>query len=369
MRSLDPQALGDISRGSAVLGSGGGGDPYLGTLAALRSCEAYGQPTLIDASELADDALVASCAVFGAPMPFIEKLTSGAELYNAYERLVERLGRPLDALVPIEAGGVNMLIPFIMAARVGLPVVDGDWIGRAFPSLNLQMTTLYGLSVCPVVIADEHGNSVCVEAIDNDWADRLCRAAAVEFGATAASASTSVTGAQLKEAAILGSVTRAQEIGEAVRKAAEHKEDPVARLLSETGGYELFRGKIVDVQRTTADSTTFGSVIVQGFNEQAETRLTVHFRNENLVAQLETGEVLAVTPDVITLIDSDTGQAITTDRLRYGFRVIVLGMAVDEKWRTPAGVELGGPRAFGYDVDYAPIEQLAPQRGTETASA
>jgi uncharacterized protein len=63
-------------------------------------------------------------------------------------------------------------------------------------------------------------------------------------------------------------------------------------------------------------------------------------------------------PDLITVIDSQTGQAITTERLHYGFRVILLGIPCDAQWRTPAGVALGGPRHFGYDIEYTPIERL-----------
>jgi DUF917 family protein len=136
----------------------------------------------------------------------------------------------------------------------------------------------------------------------------------------------------------------------------------VARLLSETGGFDLFRGKIIDVQRRTEQSTTVGEVAIDGLGAHASERLTVWFKNENLVAQLDSGRLLASTPDIITIIDADTGQAITTDRLRYGFRVIVLGMPVDDKWRTPAGVALGGPRSFGFDVDYVPVERLAAVR-------
>jgi len=95
--------------------------------------------------------------------------------------------------------------------------------------------------------------------------------------------------------------------------------------------------------------------------------MTVSFQNENLVAWLD-GEVVAAVPDLITIIDAETGDAITTERLRYGFRVIVLGIPCDEKWRTPAGVELGGPRHFGYDFDFVPLEQLAARRAVAGAT-
>ncbi|HET6449092.1 MAG TPA: DUF917 domain-containing protein [Conexibacter sp.] len=368
MTLLTAEELRDISRGSAVLAAGGGGDPYLGTLAAINAVEQYGPPRLIDPDEVPDDATVACPAVAGAPLPFIEKLTLGRELEVAYEALNRRVGHSPFALMSAEAGGVNMMIPLLMAARLGLPVVDADCMGRAFPEAPLTTLTLHDIGICPVAIADEHGNVVMVEAIDNYWADPLCRAAYVEMGASVGVCATPITGAQVREAGVLRSVTRAREIGRAIRVAAERKEDPVSQLLEVTGGFELFRGKIVDVERRTERGWTVGQVVVEGFGADAGPRLTIEFRNENLVARRESGEVLATVPDIITVIDADTGQAITTERLRYGFRVIVFGMPADEQWRTPQGAELAGPRHFGIDLDFVPIETLAAQHEIRSAT-
>ena len=90
--------------------------------------------------------------------------------------------------------------------------------------------------------------------------------------------------------------------------------------------------------------------------------MTVSFQNENLVAKLD-GHIVASVPDLITILDADSGEAITTERLRYGNRTILLGLPCDGKWRTPAGVALGGPRHFGYDFDYVPIEKLGEHHG------
>jgi DUF917 family protein len=62
-------------------------------------------------------------------------------------------------------------------------------------------------------------------------------------------------------------------------------------------------------------------------------------------------------PDLITVLDIETGEPITTEGLRYGFRVVVLGMPCTPKWRTPEGLALVGPRYFGYEIDYVPVEE------------
>ena len=55
------------------------------------------------------------------------------------------------------------------------------------------------------------------------------------------------------------------------------------------------------------------------------------------------------------MLDTETGEPITTETLRYGQRVTVLGAPCDERWRTPEGLALVGPRYFGYDHEYEPI--------------
>jgi uncharacterized protein len=74
---------------------------------------------------------------------------------------------------------------------------------------------------------------------------------------------------------------------------------------------------------------------------------------------LEQGRVLASVPDVISVLDSESAQAIGTERIRYGQRVTVIAFPCDPVWRTGPGLAATGPRAFGYDFDYSPVEQLA----------
>jgi DUF917 family protein len=81
-------------------------------------------------------------------------------------------------------------------------------------------------------------------------------------------------------------------------------------------------------------------------------------QNENLVA-LERGRVLACVPDLITVLDTETADAIPTERIRYGQRVTVIAFPCDPVWRTEKGIAATGPRAFGYDFDYLPVEGLA----------
>jgi DUF917 family protein len=359
VRELDEQAVQDISRGGAVLATGGGGDPYLGTLAALKALEEFGRPRVITVDELSDDDLVVGSAIVGAPVPVIEKLSFGREMVAAYQALRRELDRPITALMPAEAGGINGVTSIALAARLGLPIVDADGMGRAYPELDMTTFTLHGIGPTPAAMADENGNTVVVNAIDGRWSEKLLRPISTVFGAMAPLVGWPLTGAQIRTAAVHGVLSHSQAIGRALREAAEAKVDPIEQLLAASGGIELFCGKIVALERRTERGWTFGEAVVEGFGVRAGASVRVAFQNENLVVSRDDGTVLATVPALVTLIDAETGHAITTDRLRYGFRVIVLGIPCDAQWRTDAGVALGGPRRFGYDLDYVPIEELA----------
>jgi DUF917 family protein len=361
VRRLDAEALRDLARGAAIFGAGGGGDPYLGELAALRALEEHGPPVLAEAAELPDDALVVMAIMVGAPVPLVEKLAFGNELVSAYRAVAELLDRPPAAVMSPEIGGINSILPIALGAQLGLPVIDADAMGRAYPEIHQVTLTLFGVSASPFALADEHGNTLVLRGVTNEWVERLARAAVMEFGAICPGVGYAVSVARLREAAILGSVSRAQAVGRAMRVARGGKASVIDAVLQITGGLRLFTGKVVDLDRQTRRGWSMGRALIEGAGEHRGTLMTIDFQNENLIASVG-DEVVAMAPDLITVVEQDEGTAITSENLRYGLRVGVIAMPCDQRWRTPAGIALGGPRHFGYDLDYAPVERLAAQR-------
>src|SRR5499427_7386560 len=354
-RLLDPDALRALARGCAVLGAGGGGDPYLGLLQALQATEDYGPVLLVDIDELPDDSLIMPCGGIGAPTVSIEKIENGDEGGRLLEHLEFLTGRRVAALMAAEIGGSNGLLPICWAARMGLPVADADGMGRAFPEVPQVTMHLAGISPSPAVMTDERGNLVLFQTISGPWMERLERAASVEFGGAASSTEFSLTAAQARQATVRNSVSLALRIGEAIGSATG---SPVAALIAELGAFSLISGKISDVERRTIKGFARGSVVIEGLREDAGRLIRLELQNENLVA-LEQGRLLASVPDLITVLDSETADAIATESIRYGQRVTVIAFACDPVWRTERGIAVAGPRAFGYDLDYKPVEELA----------
>ena len=136
-RLLTAVDLAVLASGATFLGSGGGGDPYAARLAVEAALAAGGTIELVGIEAFADDAFLAPCGWIGAPTVSAEKLPSGREAVLGLRRLEEICGRRVDAVLPIEIGGSNGLAPLILAAKLGLPVVDCDGMGRAFPSASL----------------------------------------------------------------------------------------------------------------------------------------------------------------------------------------------------------------------------------------
>jgi DUF917 family protein len=356
MRQISASALDDIARGAAVLGTGGGGDPYIGKLMAQGTLRRCGDVNLLDPMELADDDLVVPSAMMGAPTVMVEKIPRGEEIVTAFKALQTYLGKPVRATMSCEAGGLNSTTPFTVAAELGIPLVDGDMMGRAFPELQMCTPTLYGVTATPMAIADEKGNSAIINTIDNRWTETLARTLTIDMGCSAMIALYPMTGKQVKETCVLNTISLLERIGKTIRESRERHADPVDAVRQATNGYLIWRGKVGDVQRRTETGFARGEAVIAGVDEFDGRSLRIAFQNEFLVAQTD-NDVLATTPDLITILDDETGEPITTEGLRYGFRVSVLSMAGDPRWRTPEGLAVVGPGYFGYDIPYVPIEQ------------
>ena len=325
---------------------------------ALQAIEQYGPVELVTPDELPENSLAVPVAMMGAPTVFAEKLPSGAEIGRALQALSHHLGRDVSCLVPIEAGGLNSMLPLALGASLHLPVLDLDGMGRAFPELQMVTFHLGGISATPMVLADEKGNQSLLQTIDNDWTERLARVLTVQMGGAAMMAIYSMTVRHASIYGIQGAVSLAERIGKVVREEHTMNVPPVDALVAAGGGQRLFSGKIIDVLRRTTGGFVRGNVTIEGVGDCHGYQMVVFFQNENLAAALD-GEVVASVPDLVVALDAETGLPVTTEALRYGLRVIVVGLPCAAQWRTPEGLAVVGPQYFGYDIEYRPIEQVS----------
>jgi uncharacterized protein len=356
VRKFHAAQLDDLAFGAAVLGTGGGGNPYVGKLLAREAIRAHGPITIVDPEEVPDDALVVPTAMMGAPTIMVEKVPAGNEVVVAFKALEKYLGRPITHTVAAEAGGLNSITPFTLAAQIALPVVDADLMGRAFPELQMCLPSLYGVSATPMAMADEKGNSVVINTISNRWTERIARSVTMDMGCAALIALYPMTGKQLKEMTIPRTLLLAEDIGRVARQTRSAHGDVVTTVEERIGGLRLFQGKIVDIARRTDSGFAKAEARLEGSGPSAGSTLVLEVQNEHLVARVD-GGIAASVPDLIIMLDSESGQPITTEEMRYGFRVTVIAAPCDPRWRTAEGLEVVGPRYFGYDVEFVPIEE------------
>jgi DUF917 family protein len=386
---LEPLAI-----GAWILGAGGGGSPYHAYLNIRQLYRAGRRVVLIDPASLGDDDLVAVVSNMGAPLVGQERL-SDPEIAARPVRLMEKyLGRSFHAVMSLEIGGGNAIQPLLVAAVLGLPVVDADCMGRAFPEAQMTSFAIGDLQMFPLTLADVRDNAVVVaRAASWPWMERISRRVCVAVGSIAATCKAPRTGREIRQWGILHSVTRAIGIGRAVLAARAGHDDPIAAVVAHTDGKRLFRGKVVDVDRRTTEGFLRGTTRLAGVDEDRGRALVLEFQNEFLMGllldaprpgdargdggRLAHGEALptglarpidscvpvpyVMTPEIICVMDTFAGEAIGTETLRYGQRVTVVALPCAPILTSEKGLTLVGPRAFGYDIDFRSVFP-APRR-------
>ena len=364
---LDAEALEDALIGSSYLGCGGGG-----TLTAARELVASDLAAglsyrLLDVAKLGDDDWVASpyalesLAPMGAEMQArLDAIDTAVDLpVNASFRLLEDyLGKTFAAVIVGEIGPHSMAEALSLAARLGLPSLDADTVGRATPEINQHSVRVAGHDITPAAAVTLFGDEVILRKVaDPSREEDVFRSLSVVsrlVGVTDAAIPGSV--ARAENVLVKNSVSLAISIGTAVRVAKASGRDPIEAARAAGDGYRIFDGVVGDSNWEDKDGFLVGDVMVHGRGEFNGQLLLLDYKNEHLVATRD-GKVIATCPDLITMVDKDSFEGIGNPDFHAGQAVTVLAYRAPSLWRRPAGLEVFAPRYFGYDVDYVPVEE------------
>jgi hypothetical protein len=307
------------------------------------------------AEALGDEDWVAVVSNMGAPLVGQERLADGRNIARAVRLMEEHRGVSFRAVMALEIGGGNGVQPLMAAALLGIPVVDADTMGRAYPEAQMTSVAVGALCPYPLTSVDPRGLESIVEKVPSwKWMERVSRKICVEYGSVAATCKAPRTGREVKEWGILGTTSKAIAIGGAVRDAQARHTDPIEAILAVEPGKVLFRGKVVDVERRTTEGFLRGRTTVGGLDADRGARVVLDFQNEWIVAWRD-GEAMAMSPDLICILDSVSGENVGTETIRYGQRVTIIALPPPPVFATPEGLRFVGPRAFGYDLDYRPV--------------
>jgi hypothetical protein len=374
---ITPADLSALALGSGILACGGGGNPYYGQLVARQLIAEHGSVQVIDLEEIAPDALVLCTAIMGAPLVGIEKPPSLRALRAAFDAAARSLGERLAAFVAVEVGGIQSVLPLLLGALTGRPVIDGDGMGRAFPEAQMCTFLIYGMRpALPCACSDDHGLLWRLPSIPIrlpgghvGGTGRLGRVVGLGIERVFRSYCAAKGGwiyftftldrPFMERALVRGSIRLALQLGRAVERMAAEGGDPSEAILSVSGGRRLFRGRIVDVERRFRTGHDWGTLRLEGVDADRGRHAEIAFKNEYLILRVDQQVVLTV-PDLITLVETDSGTPVTTEVVRTGLRVSVLGLRSSPLYHTPEALRVAGPRAFGYDLPFVSLDAQGP---------
>ena len=348
--------------GAVFLATGGGGDPYVPRLMAQRVIDEHGPVDLIAVEDLDDDAYVVGIGGVGAPTASLELLPSLDDAAQILEIFEEHVGRKVDAVVSFEIGGANSLIPIVAAAGRGIPVVDGDGMGRALPEAQMMTYPIAGVAPTPAVALDYEGNYATLTTGNTLTYERHIRSLAQAMGGMITTAEHPMSGAELKEAIVPDTISFSIEIGRVLREHRGNARDTFKPLQDAFDGsiygdlFHLCSGKVTDYSSRIVGGYDVGEAVIEPFDGNLPpVRLSV--KNEFLTA-FAGDQLMASVPDLITILDFETSMPINAERLRYGQRVTVLGVGCPDFYRSETALRVVAPRCFGFDFEFDPIERL-----------
>jgi len=364
---FDAQALEDTLLGSSYLGCGGGGS-LEAARELIRSDLAEGISfSILDVAQLGDDDWVASPYALESLAPVdpsmrdrLEKLGVAVDepVTASFRLLEDYLGKKFSAVIVGEIGPLSMAEALSLAARLGVPSLDADTVGRATPEINQHSVRVAGHAITPAAAVSQFGDEVILKSVaDPSREEDVFRALSVVsrlVGVTDAA----IPGAVAKADNVLvqKSLGLAASIGKAVREAMQGGSDPVEAARAAGDGYLLFEGVVGSSNWADSEGFLVGDVTVHGTGAFQGQSLLLDYKNEHLVAR-RNGEVIATCPDLITMIDRKSYEGIGNPDFSEGQAVSVLAYRAASLWRRPEGLDVFAPRYFGYDVDYIPVEQ------------
>ena len=303
-----------LSIGCYILGCGGGGSPHLASIEAKQLLREGKTLSIIDAEDLPPSALLPPIGKLGSPMVSVER-PGGKLRSDALHIMRAHLGLDeFEATLCFEVGGSNGLTPLLCGTEEHpvRPMVDGDLMGRAYPTWEMITPALHHDDVnelLPVSLASGTGSDMLLQKAQDTLAvDSILRACCVTMGCSAGVVSRPLTAEEFLEQGLLNTHSLSWRIGRAVALAQRGMCEGTAAdaIIEQCGGADaaaiIFEGKIVDISNILFKGHSIGQLLIEGHcgkSLEPETedssgaisnaQLRISFKNENLDAQVTKG--------------------------------------------------------------------------------
>lgn len=371
--------IADFVSGLTLMGTGGGGGRAAPAIELMQAdLDAGGPFQIVDIEDLPPDAWTVAVAGLGGRPPeqgpsqeglrqlgLIEPRYARFELLTAaVQELAQYAGVDVQAIVPGELGSSNTPSPMLVGRRLGIPTVDGDYAGRAIPEIGQTVPDILGRQNCPFSFVDRWGNVVIVkEAVSPAMIDRIGRMLCLAGYGGVSFAGFLARAEELREIAVPSTLSRALAIGRAGRRANETGGNSAEAMAEAAGGWVLFQGTVARTERDDREAYMFGygTHVIRGTGADESRTLRVWYKNEHHLSWID-DQPFVTSPDCLAIVDLQRGEPLPNSAIEPGQSVALVGWAADPVHRSAKGIEVLGPRHFGFDLDFVPIEERLRDR-------
>jgi DUF917 family protein len=253
-------------------------------------------------------------------------------------------------------GGGNTAVAIYIASILDKPVIDGDMIGRAAPELLQSTANIVGIPLYPAIVVSETGNVVIIkEYSDLDDYESIARYISVLAGKHAVVIDTPMTRQQAEKAVVKGTLSLALRLGKTIRETVRSGGDVALAVAKVLGGWVVFRGVVDRYDWRNEGGFLIGDLVVRGFGRWSGMVFRSWIKNELIMAFVN-NKPIVMPPDLIIAVGHEG--PVTNDKLSVGNEISIVAAKAPSIWRSEKGLELFGPRHFGFNYDYVTVEKL-----------
>jgi uncharacterized protein len=350
-QSLTPADIDAAIVGGMLLSAGGSGK---GRVAKDRlfgeAAFALGPVVLAPIGAMDAQATVLVATAVGAP---------GGGKHLANPEYSVRAARQLLAAAGTQAGGampghVPGIYAWLVAAALGVPLIDAACNGRGHPTVKMGSL---GLSSRPEVRLFQAGVGDNVEITVNGNAlvtSALLRAAAVQNGGLIMACRGPLDLGLIRSAGAIGAIGYQLGLGRAVLRAAPSGPAKLDAALQFTKGRLLVSGRVASNTVAYREGFDVGTVTVR---DPASREIKLGVCNEFMMAEAD-GRRVATFPDLMAAMDPHTGEVLAISELPEGTSVTLFAVS---KRDLPMGSGIFDPAVYP-DVEQAigaPLAQYA----------
>jgi len=360
----------DLVRGCTFFGTGGGGRPTEGIKLLTRVLQEKGYVEWRDVDELPESGYAVCPFLMGSIAPLTEETLSQMQklglnpekkadvnlLTKAVEMLEKFTGIHPSVIVPIELGGANTPAAITAASDLGLTVVDGDFTGRAIPEIVQITPHLHGKDACPIASFDQWGNVCYIDkAISPAMAERIGKyLSAAAFG-IAGQAGYLMPISEMRTILVRNTLTECLEVGRLIRTERQKGRSPLEKLVAKLNGKLLFVGTVTGKRWEDRDGYYWGYHEVTGESSFKGHSFKIWFKNENHVSWFD-NEPYVTSPDMLIVVTYPDCEPLYNPDIKEGMMVAVIGVPARKEFLCEKGLQVLGPRHFGFELDYRPFE-------------